>query len=137
MWTDGPFHFFAHTPSRSLPAGVLRAFVNGPATQILNGLPPEELHRRAVEELVRLRPAARGLVSVDAVINWSTYPFSKGHVAYFMPGDIGRYAEILGKPVGAMYFAGEHLSRVNAGLEGACESAETASIAVLERIGKG
>ena len=137
MWTDGPFHFFAHTPSWTEPVGVLRAFVNGPAVQPLSQLAPSELHRRAVAELVRLRPAARGVVSVAGVMNWSTYPYSKGHVAYFMPGDISRYADVVGRPIGAMFFAGEHLSRVNAGLEGACESAETAAIGVLERLGKG
>jgi monoamine oxidase len=137
MWTDGPFHFFAHTPSWTQPIGVLRAYVSGPSILALNRLPAAELNRRAVEELVRLRPAARGLVEVAGVMNWSTYPYSKGHVAYFMPGDIGRYAEIVGRPVGAMWFAGEHLSRVNAGLEGACESAETAAIGVLEALGKG
>jgi monoamine oxidase len=35
-----------------------------------------------------------------------------------------------------MYFSGEHISRVSAGLEGACESAETAAIAILEKLGK-
>jgi monoamine oxidase len=69
-------------------------------------------------------------------MNWSTYPFSLGHIAYFQPGDIARYADILGQPVGAMYFAGEHNCRVNAGIEGACEAAENAVISVLEVVGK-
>jgi monoamine oxidase len=70
-------------------------------------------------------------------MNWSTYPFSKGHIAYFAPGDIARHADLIGKPVGAMYFAGEHNCRVGAGIEGACEAAETAVIAVLEALGQG
>jgi monoamine oxidase len=89
-----------------------------------------------VAELVRLRPAAKGLVKAGAIMNWSTYPFSKGHVAYFQPGDVARYAGIMGQNVGAMYFAGEHNCRVNAGIEGACEAAENAVIPILEAIGK-
>jgi len=136
MWTDGPFEFFAHTPSATNPNGVLRAYINGDAVEPLNRLSPEALGDRALAELVRLRPAAAGLVKIDRIMNWSTYPFSKGHVAYFMPGDIARYIDLIGRPVGAMYFAGEHNCRVNAGLEGACEAAENAAIAVLETLGK-
>jgi monoamine oxidase len=137
MWTDGPFEIFAHTPSATLPQGVLRSYVNGQAVAPLNKMSSAELGEKALAELIRLRPAAKGKVKVGKIMNWSTYPFSKGHVAYFMPGDIGRYGDLLGQPVGAMYFAGEHNCRVNAGIEGACEAAETAAIAVLETIGKG
>jgi monoamine oxidase len=136
MWTDGPFEFFAHTPSRTAPNGVLRAYINGAAVAPLNALSEPELRARAVAELVRLRPAAKGLVKAGRIMNWSTYPFSKGHVAYFQPGDIARYADLMGQPVGAMYFAGEHNCRVSAGVEGACEAAENAVIPILETIGK-
>jgi monoamine oxidase len=136
MWTDGPFEFFAHTPSRTAPQGVLRAYVNGKAVAPLNRMSERALGEKAVAELVRLRPAAAGLVRPGRIMNWSAYPFSKGHIAYFQPGDIARYANLVGQPVGAMYFAGEHNCRVNAGLEGACEAAENAAIAVLDILGK-
>ncbi len=136
MWTDSPFEFFAHTPSRTEPKGVLRFYINGSAVAPLNKMTDKELGARAVAELVRLRPAAAGLVSPGHIMNWSTYPFSKGHIAYYQPGDIERYVDIIGQPVGAMYFAGEHNCRVNAGIEGACEAAENAVIAILEKLGK-
>ncbi len=136
MWTDGPLEFLAHTPSATRPEGVLRAYVNGAAVAPLNAMSPAQLGAFAVAELVRLRPAAAGVVSAGRIMNWSTYPFSKGHVAYFQPGDVARYAEVMGQPVGAMYFAGEHNCRVNAGVEGACEAAENAVIPILETIGK-
>jgi monoamine oxidase len=136
MWTDGPFEFFAHTPSRTAPNGVLRAYINGRGVETLNAMSETELRAKAVAELVRLRPAAKGLVRAGRIMNWSTYKFAKGHVAYFQPGDIARYASIVGQPVGAMYFAGEHNCRVNAGIEGACEAAENAVIPLLETIGK-
>jgi len=136
MWTDSPFEFFAHTPSRTAPHGVLRFYVNGSAVAPLNKMTDQELGAHAVAELVRLRPAAAGLVSPGRVMNRSTYPFSKGHVAYYQPGDIERYVDIIGQPVGAMYFAGEHNCRINAGIEGACEAAENSVIAILEKLGK-
>jgi monoamine oxidase len=135
MWTDGPFEFFGHLPSTMDPKGVLLASINGQGVEPLNKLTTKELGARAVAELVRLRPAAAGLVEVAHIHNWSTYPFSKGHVAYFGPGDLAPYADIIGQPVGRLYFAGEHLSRVHAGIEGACESAENAVIQILDVLG--
>ncbi len=136
MWTDGPVQFVAHIPSRVDPRGILVAFCHGRVMDGINRLTPAALGRKVVESIVRLRPAAAGQLEVEYIHNWSTYPFSKGHVAYFAPGDIGRYAAIVGQPVGALYFAGEHNCRVHAGIEGACEAAENASIAILEKLDK-
>jgi monoamine oxidase len=137
MWTDNRIQFIAHLPSRVDPKGVLVAFCHGRAMDGLNRLSSSELGKAVVDEIVRLRPAAAGQLQVEYIHNWSTYPFSKGHIAYFAPGDIARYADIVGRPVGALYFAGEHNCRIHAGVEGACEAAENASIAILEKLSKG
>jgi monoamine oxidase len=136
-WSDGPFELIAHAPSTMDPAGVLLSYTNGKATDPLDHLPHDVLGKRLIDELARLRPASAGQVDVSLIHNWTTYPFNKGHIAYFAPGDIGRYGTIVGQPVGALYFAGEHLCRVHAGVEGACETAETAALQVLDAIGKG
>ena len=136
MWTDGRIQFVAHIPSRVDAQGILVAFCHGRAMDSLNRLTPTALGKLAIEEIVRLRPAAAGQLAVEYIHNWSTYPFSKGHIAYFAPGDIGRFANIVGQPVGALYFAGEHNCRIHAGVEGACEAAENASIAILEKLSK-
>jgi monoamine oxidase len=134
MWTDGPFEIIAHLPSTMDPKGVFMASINGAGVEPLNRLSEAELGAKALAEIIRLRPAAAGEIEVAHIHNWSTYPFSKGHVAYFAPGDIGRFAGIVGQPVGRLHFAGEHLSRVHAGIEGACESAETAVVQILDAL---
>jgi monoamine oxidase len=136
MCTDSAVQFIAHIPSRVDSRGILVALCHGRALDALNRLTPTALGRMAVDEIVRLRPAAKGQLEVEYIHNWSTYPFSKGHVAYFAPGDIARFADLVGQPVGALYFAGEHNCRIHAGIEGACEAAENASIAILEKLGK-
>jgi monoamine oxidase len=136
MWTDGPIETFAYFPSLAPPYGSLIAITNGSASGPLDALSPDALGKLVIDELVRLRPAAEGQVEVAKIHNWSTYPFSNGHIGYFGPGDLNRYGDIVGKPVGALYFAGEHLCRVHAGIEGACESAENAVIAILDKLGK-
>jgi monoamine oxidase len=135
LWTDSSIEFVPHIPSRTDPHGTLLAYINGSTVEALDRLKPDAIGAQVVAELSRIRPAAAGQIEVSYIHNWSTYPFSKGHIAYFAPGDIGRYADIVGQPVGALHFAGEHLCRVHAGVEGACESAENAVITILESLG--
>jgi monoamine oxidase len=135
MWTNNAVQFVGHFPSRVDPKGLLVTFTHGRALEAMNGLSPAAFGRAVVDEVVRLRPAAAGQIEAQYVHNWSTYPFSLGHIAYFAPGDIGRYADIVGQPVGALYFAGEHNCRIHAGIEGACEAAENAAIKILEALG--
>ncbi len=136
MWTDGPVQFMAHIPSRVDSRGILVVFCHGRAMDSLNRLTPAALGSMVVNAIVKLRPAAENQLEVEYIHNWSTYPFSKGHIAYFAPGDIGRFADLVGRPVGALYFAGEHNCRIHAGIEGACEAAENAGVAILEKLGK-
>jgi monoamine oxidase len=136
LWTDGPMELVIHSPSPVEPLGVLYAYINGEGTVAPNKMPPKAMGEAMVAELVRLRPAAAGQVEVGYIHNWTTYPFNKGHIAYYQPGDITRYDEILGQPVGAMYFGGEHNGHVHAGIEAACEAGESAVIDLLSAIGK-
>jgi monoamine oxidase len=136
LWSDGPIKQVLYMPSRSAPNGMLLAYINGAAALKVSGMSDADLGRFVVDELVRIRPAAAGAVTPGYVHNWSAYPFSKGHIAYYAPGDIARYARILADPVGALYFAGEHCGKVHAGIEAACESAEAAVLRVLDDIDK-
>jgi monoamine oxidase len=69
------------------------------------------------------------------VHDWAQQPFARGHIAGFAPGGIGRCMPWLDKPVGSLYFAGEHCGKLHAGMEAACESAEAAVLRVLGDIG--
>jgi monoamine oxidase len=136
LWSDGPIKQVLYLPSRTAEHGMLLAYINGAASRNVAGMSAEDIGRFAVAELVRMRPAAAGAVTPGYVHNWSAYPFAKGHIAYFAPGDIARFAHVLGEPVGALYFAGEHCGKVHAGIEAACESAEAAVLRALDDIDK-
>jgi hypothetical protein len=84
----------AHEPPTVSPTLVIPPRVDPNGTDGLNRLKPSDLGNAVVEEIVCLRPAAAGRLEVAYIHNWSTYPFSKGHFAYFAPGDIGRFAGI-------------------------------------------
>lgn len=136
MYTDGPAELFIHAPSLVEPLGIYYAYINGSAADPAAQMSDSDLGKMVLGELLNRRPAAAGKVEVSYIHRWATYPFSKGHIAYRQPGDITAYGDIAEKPVGALYFAGEHLARTQAGIEGACESAEAAVLALLPAIGK-
>jgi monoamine oxidase len=136
-WTDGKVELFIHRPSREDPLGTIYGTINGAGVRWANELTPQALRAAVVAEYERLRPAARGQLEPGYIHNWATYPYTKGHIAYFRPGDMTRFGDLIGRPVGSLYFAGEHLARIQAGIEGACETAESAALAILERFGRG
>lgn len=136
LWSDGPIERVLRLPSKDSAAGNLVAFINGEATDRLDRLGSAEVGEFVVRELNRLRPSTVGAVRVTHVHNWTTQPFNRGHIASFAPGGIGRYAALLDKPVGALYFAGEHCGKLHAGMESACESAEAAAMRLLDDLDK-
>ena len=136
LWSNSPIKQVLHVPSKTMPNGLLLAYVNGSATEAVERLPAAEVGRFVVGELERIRPAAKGAVKPLYVHDWSRYRFTKGHIAYYAPGDIARYAGVIGEPVGALYFAGEHCGKVHAGIEAACESAEATVLRLLDDLDK-
>lgn len=135
MWTDGPMERVFHLPSESEPHGILGAFFSGDGATSLQGMSTQAMGQYVLDTLARIRPASAGQLTVSHVHNWGTYPCALGHMASYAPGDIGRYEKVLHQPAGALHFAGDHLGRIHVGLEAACESAETAVMQVLERLG--
>lgn len=136
LWSDGLLERLLYSASPTDANGVLVAFINGEAAEKLQGKTSKEIGELAMKELQRIRPAAASAVSVSHVHNWSAYPFAKGHIAYFKPGGIGKYADLLSQPAGTLYFAGEHCGRIHAGIEAACESAENTVLQILDDLDK-
>lgn len=131
MWTDGPIErVFANFDE----AGDIASFtcwVNG------TGADPsrtdEDWFTIAQNEFQRLRGASvRGI----RVVRWDeTQPRSGGAYMHWAPGQIGAWANKMGAPSGRLHFAGEHLSFLHTGMEGAMESGEQAAHSVLEAAG--
>ena len=60
---------------------------------------------------------------------------SRGSYAAFLPGQYTRYYGYVGKPEGAIHFAGEHTATTNQGyLEGAVESGERCAREILRSL---
>ncbi len=129
-WSDGPTEYGVLVNPDVKPPGIMMFHVNGDGVERFRGMDSTRAGEFVLHEFERIRPAARGKVRLAHVHDWTNYRFCKGHIAYFMPGDIGRFANAMGRPVGRLYFAGEHLGRQHLGLEAACESAQDAVMTI-------
>lgn len=109
----------------------LTAWLMGTAAESLHGLSAAEVGRRVITDVERIRPAARDKLELVGVQAWGADPYVVGAWAYFRPGEVGRFAAVMGRPHGGLHFCGEHLARTSRGLEGAMASGEQAAAEVL------
>lgn len=137
LWSDAMVERIFWSEAEGEPHGMLSVFINGETAYGLQGQSAQAIGERVVRELARIRPASAGAVQAVNVHDWAAQPFQRGHLLSFAPGDIGRYAPLLAQPAGALYFAGEHCGRLNAGLESACEAAENAVMRLLDDLDRG
>ena len=124
MFTDGVAGMVAAHRRAESPKEVtgITAWAMGRNAERLDALPEDDAQRLVSGEIERLRPAAHGQLRYVGRQSWGSDPFSGGGWAYFRPGQIGSFASALGKPHARVHFCGEHLARIDRGMEGAMES---------------
>lgn len=135
MWTDGPLErvFAGSDRETGVPTGQLQIWINGTGADVASALTDDMLAMLASREMARLRPASEGRIRTRRVVRWTRdNPLAHGAYIHFAPGQIGRWAAGMGAPAGGLFFAGEHLSRLHTGMEGAMESGEAAAVGVME-----
>jgi len=135
LFTDTRAGMLAAARNRNDPTEVtsLTAWITGDNAAALDRLPSKADAGRAVIAAVEtLRPSAKGQLELIGLHSWGADPFARGAWAYFRPGEVTRFAAVLGEPHGRLHFCGEHLATTSRGMEGAMESAEEAAAAILE-----
>lgn len=85
-------------------------------------------------ELARIRPSMQGALEYKVGYSWGRNPFVGGNKHFYAPGQVKRFAADMGKPAGRIHFAGEHLRRLEHGMESAMETGEAAALEILEKI---
>jgi monoamine oxidase len=136
LFTDSLPGMIAAVRSGTDPKTVthLTAWIMGRNARSLDGLAEAEVGRRVIAAIERLRPAARGQLKLIGLQSWGSDPYAVGAWAYFRPGQIRRFARVMGASHGRTHFCGEHLAFASRGMEAALESAERAAAEVLKRI---
>ncbi|MCG8444087.1 MAG: FAD-dependent oxidoreductase, partial [Caulobacterales bacterium] len=133
MWTDGPLErvFAQRRPDGAL-TGMFTAWLDGLGSRAADGLDEAALEALVSAEMARMRPASNGAIRLHAVVRWTdANPLAGGAYMHWAPGQIGAWADVMARPAGRLYFAGEHCGRWHTGMEGAAESGEAAARAIL------
>lgn len=129
MWTDSPIGrvtaIYGGRDADAASSLLVSAF--GPGALHLDGLGREGAARYVVDQIERMRPAARGTLTVTGQHSWSRDPLAGGAWAYFHPGTVTRFLPAMYQPHGRVHFCGEHTSVTARGMEGALESGERAA----------
>lgn len=133
LFTDGIAGMVAAARRGENPGEVtgLTAWAMGANAERLDGLSDVAAGAAVIAEIEAVRPAARGQLTFAGRQSWGASPFARGGWAYFQPGQVQRFATSMGEPHGRITFCGEHLARLNRGMEGAVESGERAATEAL------
>ncbi len=143
MWTDTLAGRFAALRYGAAVAGqsaaqqeptTLLSFANGFAADQRDRLGPDGATAAVLEDLARIRPSTRGALRAVKVHSWQASALAGGAYACWQPGQVTRFARLMAKPAGRVFFAGEHTSAVARGMEGAMEAGERAALEVLDII---
>jgi monoamine oxidase len=134
MFTDTRAGMVAAARNRDDPSQVtsLTAWITADNAAALDRMAPADAGRAVIAAIETLRPAARGQLELIGMHSWGADAYAGGAWVYFRPGEVTRFAAVLGQPHGRLHFCGEHLATVSRGMEGAMESAEEAAAAILE-----
>jgi monoamine oxidase len=133
LFTDGVAGMIAAARNGEDPDEVtsFTAWTLGPNAAVLDALGAEGAGQRIIAEIEAVRPAAKDQLEYLGMQSWGTDPYARGGWAYFRPGQITRFAAVMGNPHGRIRFCGEHLGQVSRGMEGAMESGERVAAEIL------
>lgn len=133
MWMDGPLErIFINHDAMGQPTNFGRAWINGDSANTLAGLSNLELEGLLKSELSKARSIKPENIELLQVKRWTRgNALSGGAYMHWAPEQIYKWANIMGQAAGALSFAGEHLSYLHTGLEGAMEAGENAAFALL------
>lgn len=130
MWTDSPIERVFANYDDSGEVASLTCWINGRG--VSETMSDDDLFALASSELSRMRGAR---VRGSRIVRWDRLqPLSGGAYMHWAPGQIGRWAIPMGAPAGRIHFAGEHLSFLHTGMEGAMESGEWTAFDVMQRM---
>ncbi|MCU0761162.1 MAG: FAD-dependent oxidoreductase [Steroidobacteraceae bacterium] len=134
MWTDGAFNLIRQQIESDGSRELMSVLAFSEKSVKLDAMSPAERGRFAIAEIERIRPSTQGLFEFVGAHSWELAPFQRGCSYQMVPGRAWTWAQNMGKPHLGLHFAGEHLRRLEVGMEGAMESGERAARELAERL---
>jgi monoamine oxidase len=110
--------------------GVLMSYAGGDGGRRLATMPEHE-RVSVIETEMRVIHGIAAASTAAFSQAWSAEPLFGGAYAAYAPGQVTQVWEVLRRPYGRIFLAGEHTATWTGYLEGAAESGETAAEAIL------
>lgn len=126
MWTDSPIERVFAANSAEDEDVILKVFINGENATKADKLSRADLSKMVIDTFTEVRPSAEGKIEYLDSHSWGNYTYNKGAYAEFHAGQVAKFVPNMAKPTDRIYFAGEHCSMDDKGMEGALASAENA-----------
>jgi len=134
MWTNGDAGWVTAAPFGEDPAQPVNGIVvHGRAglARRWQAIGAASAMASTITAIERLRPAAKGQLRALHYQAWADDPLCGGAWAIHAPGQPRRLGQALGRPHGRLFFAGEHCSHDQRGMEAAASSGFSAAMAAL------
>jgi monoamine oxidase len=135
LWTDLAFErAFALKNADTGEIDTMIVWVNGDGATRWDDRDVSLQADLVMTELVKVRPSIAGALEYKLGYSWGRNRFVGGNKHFYAPGQVKRFAADMGKPAGRIHFAGEHLRRLEHGMESAMETGEAAAMEILEKV---
>jgi monoamine oxidase len=133
IWTDRYFERAFVLSGRGGHFGTMTVWLNGDGATRLNAMDLPTQRAFVLNELAECRPSTKGVLEFLCEYSWEKNPFVGGNKHCFGAGQVKAFAKDMALPHGRVHFAGEHLRRMEPGMESAMETSEIAALELLER----
>jgi monoamine oxidase len=125
-------------PSESVSRGpgvLILSYAWGQDARRLGAMPASEREALALRQVSKVHKqlSEPGMVMQTASWTWDSYRFASGAFGFYMPGQFVSMHRHVIAPEGRIHFAGEHCSHGHSWMQGALESAEAVTKALLTR----
>lgn len=133
IWTDRFFERGFLIGNRAGAHGAFVVWLNGDGATRLHAMKPDAQLAFVMQELEESRPSMKGALQPLFNYSWEANPYVGGNKHCFAAGQVKMFAKDMGLPHGRIHFSGEHLRRMEPGMESAMETAEIAALEILEK----
>jgi monoamine oxidase len=134
MWTDGPYTLIRQQIEHDGTRELISALSFSAKSKAIDAMPEAERGRHAIATIEKIRPSTRGQLEFVGAHSWELAPYSRGCSHQYVPGRVVAWSKTMALPHERLHFAGEHLRRLEVGMEAAMESGERAALEIAERL---
>lgn len=112
---------------------IVTAYTGADAGSAFSEMTDEARIKATIEQIDQICPGSAQYVETAQTIAWRNEPYTIGSYAAFGPREVLAFWDLLRRPVGNLYFAGEHVASHQGYMEGAVESGQRVAREIIKK----